>query len=1312
MNYNRLYTILILALAATSCIQDPESPMNLPEVPVISVDETAVTRVSMVVNGTFGKDMTDITQYGVEISETLFDAGGTYKTLVPQEMGADGYSLGVTGLTLNQTYFLRAYISNGHSKMYSSTVTQKTPESSVASLSDVTILDDYYLVATIEDDGGRNLEDVGFVWGEVNDRKAIRREKRYPGTLGADGKTLTLPLSGVGKGTYYVLAYAEDDKDGTGFSRIPFELVLKDDVPPEKPDEPVPFAAVDMGLSVKWANMNLGATSPEEVGDYFAWGETETKDKYSLQTYKWYNSGNNNLTKYNVNSSLGPVDNKTVLEATDDVAHEKLGEKWRMPTSDEVDELISTRNDASYRWEWKSLNDHDGWLVTYLVSNSSIFLPVAGLRDDIALYNVGSSGFYWSSSLFSDNSYCANYLYFDSVNVDGGSGTGLRNYGQSVRPVYGDAAPSSISASKYLTFTSEGTTTIYLGYNQAYAPELYYSTDAKNWTKWNYGQLTFSSDSPLYIFGDNPYGFSFGPSNFHSFYAEGDKFSVSGSVMSLINGTDDVTTIPNTYCFYQLFGNCDLLTSAPSLPATNLTEHCYEAMFSYCSGLTSAPEVLPAVSLAPFCYGHMFYGCTSLTTAPELPAPSLVNYSYYHMFCGCSSLSYIKCLAKDISATYSLLNWTTDVAPTGTFVKASEMNNWQRGTAGVPNGWTLLNDGEEPLTVSKYLTFISEGTTTVSLKSEGGNTPVLYYSYDRETWILWDYSELSFADNLPLYLCGDNPNKFDSDFYTYSYFSASGDHFAVSGSIMSLLDMNEDMTVIPQSEGCFHNLFLSCTLLTEGPTLPATTLSYYCYRGMFSGCTSLKESPVLPATILDVGCYCEMFTDCTSLTVAPSLPATKLSGGCYEGMFLGCTRLTTAPELPATELAQSCYSGMFSGCSGLTTPPSLPAIIMKYHCYSGMFRDCTSLTVAPILPATSLDIYCYQGMFYGCTQLSDAPALPATTMYDGCYQSMFEACSGLKSSPSLPATTMVENCYRSMFSYCTSLTSVPSVLPATTLAPNCYQMMFRGCSSLISAPEILATTLAKECCYYMFWGCTSLTTAPSILPATTLATDCYCGMFRDCSNITTAPQLPATTLAYECYADMFNGCSSLISAPELPATTLDTFCYESMFSNCTSLITAPNLPATTLKGKCYANMFSGCTSLNTAPELPAIDLAYGCYYYMFYNCAKLTTAPALPATVLANECYLCMFCNCASLAAAPDLPADTLMDSCYQQMFMGCSNLKYIKCLAVDISAYRCTDYWTSGVNTSGQFIKSAQMNDWTTGNYGIPEGWTVEDAQ
>ena len=223
----RYLSLGTLAIIAMACIQDPEAPSNLPDAPKLTVDETSVTRVSMVVNGSFGKNMTDVTAYGVEVSETLFEDGGTYTTLVPQDVSASGFSVGVSNLKSNGTYFLRAFISNGHSKMYSSTITQKTPETSVASISDVTLKDNYYLVATIEDNGGRSIEDVGFMWGTSSERKSIKREKRYPGTLSEDGKTFTLPLSEVGEGTHYIMAYAEDDKDGTGYSRIPYEFVLK-----------------------------------------------------------------------------------------------------------------------------------------------------------------------------------------------------------------------------------------------------------------------------------------------------------------------------------------------------------------------------------------------------------------------------------------------------------------------------------------------------------------------------------------------------------------------------------------------------------------------------------------------------------------------------------------------------------------------------------------------------------------------------------------------------------------------------------------------------------------------------------------------------------------------------------------------------------------------------------------------------------------------------------------------------------------------------------------------------------------------------
>ena len=275
--------------------------------------------------------------------------------------------------------------------------------------------------------------------------------------------------------------------------------------------------------------------------------------------------------------------------------------------------------------------------------------------------------------------------------------------------------------------------------------------------------------------------------------------------------------------------------------------------------------------------------------------------------------------------------------------------------------------------------------------------------------------------------------------------------------------------------------------------------------------------------------------------------------------------------------------------------------------------------------------------------------------------------------------------FASLFAGCTGLTSAGNlILPATTLADSCYEVMFEGCTSLTKAPELPATTLADDCYHDMFTHCTSLTQAPE-LPATTLANSCYNSMFRGCTNLTTAPELPAETLAHGCYYFMFSNCTSLTQAPELPATTLTEVCYASMFQGCTSLTQTPELPTTTLTRSCYSYMFAGCTSLTEAPELPATTLAQACYYYMFQGCTGLTQAPELPAT--------------------------TLADYCYYDMFYNCTNLNYVKCLATDISASNCTYYWLYGVSPTGTFVKDANMTSWTTGNSGIPNGWTVEDA-
>ena len=205
----------------------------------------------------------------------------------------------------------------------------------------------------------------------------------------------------------------------------------------------VKVQAVDLGLSVKWANMNVGATTPEGYGDYFAWGETSTKETYDRSTYLDTNVGGSTFTKYN------NKDGKTTLDPEDDAPHVNWGGSWRMPTMAEWRELID-----NCTWTWTTQNGIKGCKVT---SNKAgytdkfIFLPAAGhsykgfIRSvgSLGLYWSSSLGFYWSSSLY--DSFYALLLNFDSASrypydydddyYDDEEDYNERSCGQSVRPV-------------------------------------------------------------------------------------------------------------------------------------------------------------------------------------------------------------------------------------------------------------------------------------------------------------------------------------------------------------------------------------------------------------------------------------------------------------------------------------------------------------------------------------------------------------------------------------------------------------------------------------------------------------------------------------------------------------------------------------------------------------------------------------------------------------------------------------------------------------------------------------------------------------
>lgn len=174
------------------------------------------------------------------------------------------------------------------------------------------------------------------------------------------------------------------------------------------------YEAVDLGLSVKWASCNVGASKPEEYGDYFAWGEVEPKKYYEWCTYKYCNGTNKTMTKYCTNSSYGNnrfTDNKIILESEDDVATINCGDAWRMPTKLECDELMEKCN-----WIWTRENKVGGYKVIGPNGNF-IFLPAAGRMFGNSFEDIGFYGFYWSSSLDFDYPSTACVMKLDAIKV-------------------------------------------------------------------------------------------------------------------------------------------------------------------------------------------------------------------------------------------------------------------------------------------------------------------------------------------------------------------------------------------------------------------------------------------------------------------------------------------------------------------------------------------------------------------------------------------------------------------------------------------------------------------------------------------------------------------------------------------------------------------------------------------------------------------------------------------------------------------------------------------------------------------------------
>ena len=383
-------------------------------------------------------NVTDVTQTTAKSGGNVTDDGGTTITArgvcwstsqnptISNSHTTDGNGTGsftssITGLTANTTYYVRAYATNsagtGYGEQRSFTTLQniELPTVTTTNVSNIT-----QTTATsggnVTSDGGANVTARGVCWS-TSQNPTISNSHT---TDGNGTGSFTSSITGLtANTTYYVRAYATNSA-GTGYGDVVSFTTLEE----ENGGIINGHEYVDLGLpsGLKWATCNVGASSPEDHGDYFAWGETTTKAEYT--------SGNSLTCGLYISElqSQGIVDGNGNLTPSHDAATANWGGTWRLPTKAELRELLH-----NCTWEWTALNGINGYKVTGPNGNH-IFLPAAGYRNGSSLNNAGTYGDYWSSTPIDsnyDDSACFLYFYDGDESVDYDN----RRYGLTVRPI-------------------------------------------------------------------------------------------------------------------------------------------------------------------------------------------------------------------------------------------------------------------------------------------------------------------------------------------------------------------------------------------------------------------------------------------------------------------------------------------------------------------------------------------------------------------------------------------------------------------------------------------------------------------------------------------------------------------------------------------------------------------------------------------------------------------------------------------------------------------------------------------------------------
>lgn len=358
---------------------------------IITLDAADITTNSAVLRGSINLDGKSITEKGFvvytdENSVTEYDVAGN-------EIGE--FSCQISELEDGAVYYYKAYMIVADEMFYGEEKSFTTLEEIVITIPEVVTVsvtevteNTAILTGEVVSDGGAEVVERGFIWNDHYDGEGSIED--FIVEVGSGVGVFTYQLTGLQQNTeYYFLAYAINSEGEALGQNIYFTTLEGEE------DHIINgYEYVDLGLpsGLKWAVHNVGASAAEDYGDYYAWGEIETKDSYTQQNSVTYGMPMEDISG----------------DPQYDVARALWGETWRLPTRDEQKELLD-----NCTWEWTSQNGVNGYLVTGSNGNS-IFLPAAGYKENSSHTEVGEYGYYWSSTPQSNSNLGAYYLYMSS----------------------------------------------------------------------------------------------------------------------------------------------------------------------------------------------------------------------------------------------------------------------------------------------------------------------------------------------------------------------------------------------------------------------------------------------------------------------------------------------------------------------------------------------------------------------------------------------------------------------------------------------------------------------------------------------------------------------------------------------------------------------------------------------------------------------------------------------------------------------------------------------------------------------------------